>query len=356
VQLKHSYSLEKLYGENYGYRSGLNNSMIEHLKNIVKNIYKKIELRTGDLIIDIASNDGTLLRSYSNNINLKLVGIDPTAEKFKKYYPEHVSYIPNFFSSALVKEKIQQKARVITSIAMFYDLEDPMNFVKQIHDVLADDGIWVFEQSYMPEMIRKNSYDTICHEHLEYYGLKQVKWLMDKTGFKIIDVEFNNANGGSFCITVAKDGSKYKESAELVNKIVKQEEYDGFDQINIYNEFNDNILLHKKELLKFINDLREQGKVIFGYGASTKGNVILQYCGLSAKEIPYIAEVNEYKFGRLTPGSDIPIISEAEARSRKPDYFLVLPWHFRENIIKRESDFLRSGGHLLFPLPKIEIV
>lgn len=356
VQLRHTYNLEKLYGDNYGYRSGLNISMVEHLRALVKDVEKMIKLREGDLVIDIASNDGTLLSAYSSDINLKLVGIDPTADKFKKYYSSHVKYIPNFFSAALVKEKFEQKARIVTSVAMFYDLEDPTDFVSQIYDILADDGIWVFEQSYMPTMVKNTSYDTICHEHLEYYGLKQIKWIMDKVGFNIVNVQFNDANGGSFRIVVAKNNSEFKENTILVNQIIKQEQDGGFDKMNAYENFRANILESKKDLLEFIGNLQKSGKTIFGYGASTKGNVILQYCGLTPKEIPYIAEVNEYKFGRITPGTNIPIISELEARSLHPDYFMVLPWHFKDNIIKRESDYLRAGGHLFFPLPKMEII
>lgn len=356
VQLKHSYDAEKLYGANYGYRSGLNNSMVEHLKSIVNNIQKIVILNPGDLVIDIASNDSTLLSAYPDTLDIKLIGIDPTAEKFKEYYPQRIQYIPNFFSANLVKEKIGQKARVVTSIAMFYDLEDPLDFVKQIYDILVDDGIWVFEQSYMPTMIKNTSYDTICHEHLEYYGLEQIKWLTDKAGFKIIDVEFNNANGGSFRVTVAKNTSPYPENTSLVSLIIKQEEEEGYNKMAIYEAFRSQVAQHKEELLSFINDLQKKGKTVFGYGASTKGNVILQYCGLSAKEIPYIAEVNEYKFGRVTPGTNIPIISEIEARSLRPNYFMVLPWHFKENIISREAEYLRAGGHLFFPLPKLEIV
>lgn len=356
VQLRHTYNLEKLYGDNYGYRSGLNSSMVKHLRELVQDVEKKIKLQNGDLVIDIASNDGTLLSAYSNEINLNLVGIDPTSEKFKIYYPEYVQHVPNFFSSALVREKFEQKARVITSIAMFYDLEDPLDFVSQIYEVLADDGMWVFEQSYMPTMIKKISYDTICHEHLEYYSLKQIKWLMDKVGFKIVDIEFNDANGGSFRVTVAKRRSNFVEKKELIDSIIRQEEDEGFNQITVYEEFRVQVERHKQDLVEFLTHLKNQGKKVIGYGASTKGNVILQYCGLSTREIPYIAEINEFKFGRLTPGTKIPIISEIEAKALNPDYFMVLPWHFKEHIVNRELQYLNTGGHLFFPLPKLEIL
>ncbi|MBI3501280.1 MAG: methyltransferase domain-containing protein [Bacteroidetes bacterium] len=353
VQLRHSYDLSEMYGVNYGYRSGLNQSMVQHLKDIVKYIKTIIDFKKDDLVIDIGSNDSTTLQQYPSN--LTLAGVDPTGIKFKQYYPKHIDLIPDFFSYENVKKKFPgKKAKVITSIAMFYDLENPIAFVKDIYDSLADDGIWVFEQSYLPLMLEVNAYDTICHEHLEYYSLCQIKWMMEKVGFKIIDVELNDINGGSFRITVAKQKSKYQANASVA-KIEKKENQLKFKSLTPYEEFKQNVLKHKKELSELIVNLNQQGKKIFGYGASTKGNVILQYCGLTTNEIPFIAEVNEDKFGSFTPFTHIPIISEKEARKMKLDYFLVLPWHFREGILKKEKEFLRAGGKFIFPLPKIEI-
>lgn len=355
LQLRHNYDLNKLYGENYGYRSGLNKSMVDHLNSIVKKIRGTVELEKDDLIIDVGSNDSTLLQAYQDD-KLQLVGIDPTVKKFKQFYPSYIEGIPEFFSAQIVHERFNKKAKVITSIAMFYDLEEPIRFMEQIYDVLTDDGIWVLEQSYMPMMIDNVLYDTICHEHLEYYALKQIKWMTDKVGLKIIDIEFNNVNGGSFCITTAKKNSKYIENTLLINKIMSNEENKGLSSLGIYRDFEKKVINHRNELIKFIQKVKKEKKKIFGYGASTKGNVILQFCNITKKDIPYIAEINEDKFGRYTPGTHIPIISEKEAKSLKPDYFMVLPWHFKENIISREKEYLDSGGHLLFPLPKLEIV
>ena len=355
LQLRHNYDLTKLYGDNYGYRSSLNKSMVEHLKNRAQKIKRIVRLRKGDLVVDIGSNDGTLLKSY-NDASLRLVGIDPTIAKFSEYYPPHIDQIADFFSAKLLKQLIDKKAMVITSIAMFYDLEKPVNFMKQIKRVLHDDGIWVFEQSYMPRMIDNVSYDTICHEHLEYYTLKQMKWMTDRVGFKIVDIELNDVNGASFCLTVAKKNSYHKEATEKITKILKQETDRRLDDLETYRRFSKNIQQYKKELTAFIKKAKKEGKTIIGYGASTKGSVILQFCKLSKKHIPYIAEVNEYKFGRLAPGTDISIISEEEAHKYKPDYLFVLPWHFKQNIIDREQAYLKRGGQLLFPLPHIEVV
>ena len=356
VQLKHDYEMEKLYGENYGYRSGLNKSMVRHLQEIVEKIEARQKLQDGDLIIDIASNDGTLLAAYKN-AKLDLLGIDPTSDKFQEYYPEYIAHIPSFFTAEAVrKERAEKKAKVITSIAMFYDLPDPLKIMQDIESVLADDGIWVVEQSYMPAMIDNTSYDTICHEHLEYYALKQFVWMAERVNLKIIDVEFNDTNGASFALTFAKKGSNYEEVSEKVKEILDEETARGFDDLKIYEDFRKHTEQHRIDLMDFFKKAASDGKKIFGYGASTKGNVILQYCGITPKEMPYIAEVNEYKFGRVTPGTLIPIVSEKEAKEMKPDYLMVLPWHFKKGIIEREIDYLEEGGQLVFPLPKIEVV
>ena len=355
VQLHHSYDSSEMYGMNYGYRSGLNRSMVKHLGTIVQHVLSLVKPSKGDLIVDIGSNDSTLLQNYPADSGLLLTGVDPTGVKFKKYYPAHINLIPDFFSFKNVDAKYPgKKAKVITSIAMFYDLEDPVSFVKQIHQVLADDGIWVFEQSYLPAMLETNSYDTVCHEHVEYYGLKQIKFMMDACGFKIIDVQMNDVNGGSFRITVAKSGSAFVANKN-VGECASNEEKLQLDSLDTYERFRKSVEKHKSELMALIRELQGKGKKILGYGASTKGNVILQYCGLTVKDIPYIAEVNEDKFGSFTPFTHIPLISEAEARAMKPDYFMVLPWHFRKGILEKEKDFLSSGGKFIFPLPKIEI-
>ena len=356
VQLRHVYNAGDLYGETYGYRSGLNRSMVEHLHHKVKMILRKVTLKPGDMVIDIGSNDSTLLQAYPSH-GATLVGVDPLGERMRKYYPPHIHLIADFFGrKALEKRFGPRKAKIITSIAMFYDLESPLTFMRQVYELLADDGVWVFEQSYMPTMLSMNSYDTVCHEHLEYYRLKQIKWMADRTGFKILDVEFNHINGGSFSVMVAKQDSSYREDQGLVKRILKSEERMGLHTLKPYQAFRKRVFQHKKKFQAQIQKLNKSGKKVLGYGASTKGNVILQYCELCEKDIPFIAEVNPDKFGAYTPGTLIPIISEQDARAMKPDYFVVLPWHFKDNIIAREKGFLREGGKLLFPLPCPKVV
>lgn len=352
LQLAHSYSLDEMYGENYGYRSGLNTSMVAHLHGKVQRILRQVELSDGDLVIDIGSNDSTTLQAYPVEGTV-LVGVDPTGVKFKHYYPPHIQLIPDFFSAALVKERFPgQKAKVVTSFSMFYDLEDPMAFMRQVHDVLADDGVWVFEQSYMPTMLEKNSYDTVCHEHLEFYALHQIKWMADRVGFKIVDVEFNDVNGGSFSVTVTKNKGDLAVN-HAVQKILDEEHAKGLNTLAPYSAFAERVARTKSALLKFIESALAQQKTIAAIGASTKGNVLLQYCGITTKEIKLVGEVNAEKFGCYTPGTWLPIIQESVLLATKPDYLLVLPWHFREFFVKSKNF---RGMNLVFPLPELEIV
>ena len=355
LQLKHSFDLNQLYGENYGYRSGLNPTMVKHLNNKVDNILKLVSINKGDLIVDIGSNDATLLKAYSNIRTNHLVGFDPTGKKFSKYYPKNIKLIPNFFSYELFKKNFgSKKAKIITSIAMFYDLEDPLQFMSDIKKCLDDDGIWVFEQSYMPTMIEECAYDTICHEHLEYYGFYQIKWMAEKIGLKIISVELNKVNGGSFSVIIKK--GKNELNNNKFDYLIKNEKNLKLDSLLPYKNFEKRIFKHKHDLIELINKINNGSKNIFGYGASTKGNVILQYCNITKKDIPYIIEINPDKFGSYTPGTKIPIISYKEALKLKPDYLFVLPWHFRNYIIEKEKNFLKNHGKLIFPLPKIEII
>lgn len=328
---------------------------------MVKHLHAKIEkilgisqnLNENDLIIDIGSNDSTTLQAYPKNY--KLVGIDPTGIKFKKYYPEHIDLIADFFT----KENAQNffgdmKAKVITSFSMFYDLPSPLEFMSDIYNVLDDEGIWVFEQSYMPTMLEKNSYDTICHEHLEYYCLHDIYYMTEKVGFKIVDVEFNDVNGGSFSIIVSKKCSKhYSENENLVKDILKHEKALGVHTLTPYKEFQKRVEESKSNLISFLEDSKKNGKKVCGLGASTKGNVILQYCNITEDLMPFVGEVNEEKFGSFTPGTKLPIISETEVLNMEPDYLLILPWHFKEffTLNKKFKSFNK-----VFILPNLEII
>lgn len=356
LQLNHTYDADEMYGDNYGYRSGLNQSMVEHLSNKVKFLERLVQPVAGDIVLDIGSNDATTLKAYQTS-GIERIGIDPTGKKFAQYYTDDIRLVPDFFSAAAYRTITDKPAKIVTSIAMFYDLDDPIKFAQDICSVLADDGVWHFEQSYMPSMLRTNSYDTICHEHLEYYSLGIVKKILEAADMKVVDVMMNAVNGGSFAVTATKKSNKsFQPNNAVINWLLEQENRMGLNTPRPFREFEERVFRHREDLTRLIRSLVADGKKVLGYGASTKGNVVLQFCGLTAADIPAIAEVNEEKFGRVTPGSHIPIISEAEAKAMEPDYFLVLPWHFKDGILRREKEFLSSGGKFIFPFPEIEIV
>jgi hypothetical protein len=356
LQLNHSYEPDEMYGENYGYRSGLNQSMVNHLTDKVRYLERLATLKQGDVVVDIGSNDCTTLKAYSTS-GLRRIGIDPTGSKFAGYYPDDVKLVPTFFSADAYRSVESRPARIVSSIAMFYDLDAPIAFAQQIESILADDGIWHFEQSYMPSMLRLNSYDTICHEHLEYYSLGVVELILREAGLRLVDVRMNAINGGSFAVTATKAANtSIPANTAVINWLLEQEKRLGLDTPRPYRDFEERVFRHRDDLTRLIRALNADGKTVLGYGASTKGNVVLQFCGLTVDDIPAIAEVNEEKFGRFTPGTKIPIISEAEARAMKPDYFLLLPWHFKDGILRREQEYLSNGGKFIIPFPEIEIV
>lgn len=352
VQLGETYDPAQMYGQNYGYRSGLNPSMVAHLQGTISRLLAKQPLRPDSVVIDIGSNDSTTLQAYPAG-GCTPIGVDPTGVKFRKYYPPHITLIPEFFPSASLRRVMgDRKAAIITSFSMLYDLEDPQQFARSVAQELDEEGLWVFEQSYMPTMLARNSYDTVCHEHQEYYALQQIKWMADRANLKLIDVELNDVNGGSFCVTAARQESRREPAAE-VESMLRREREQGLSGLGPYREFARRVAESREALRAFLDAARRSGKRVHGLGASTKGNVILQYCGITDADVAQIGEVNEDKFGAYTPGSLIPIVPEDRVLAEAPDYLLVLPWHFRRFFL---GNARFPKGKLLFPLPSVEVV
>jgi hypothetical protein len=353
LQLDRTFDLQEMYGDNYGYRSGLNLQMVEHLSAKIAAIQEKTSLQPGDLVIDIGANDGTSLGSYSED--LLLVGVDPTGEKFRQYYKEHIQLIPDFFSAGLIRDVFpDKKAKVVTSFSMLYDLEDPVAFAKDIALILdPSDGIWVFEQSYMPLMIERMSFDTICHEHLEYYGLKQIVWLAEQADLKILDVDLNDVNGGSFSVIAAPKSSRWQVNSEKIAGLLSAEKQAQFDELRPYRQFYEDLKSTREELIQFVSCAHAEGRTVAALGASTKGNILLQYCGFTESDISAVGDVNPEKYGAVTPGTWIPIKEEKQVLEQKFDYLIVLPWHFKEFFLSNKA-FV--GQNLVFLLPKLEVV
>lgn len=353
LQLEHTYDAAEMYGAGYGYRSGLNASMSAHLNARAQQILSQEGLRAGDMVVDIGSNDGTSLNAFPGDAGLHLLGIDPSGGKFRQYYRPDVSLLPDFFSAALLSEHAGgRSARVISSYSMFYDLEQPLEFAREVASSLVDGGLWVFEQSYMPTMLSQNAYDTVCHEHLEYYGLKQIVWIAERAGFSIERVEFNDINGGSFCVFARKTGRAPQHSG-VVDTIIGIEESRALHTLAPYRAFSDRVDLCRHELRSFLERSAEAGRKICGLGASTKGNVVLQHAGIGPELLPVIGEVNADKFGCFTPGSLIPIVPEEAVLGMAPDALLLLPWHF-EAFFRNSGKF--AGTSLVAPLPWLRML
>lgn len=352
LQMEHTVPSEILY-DAYWYRSGTNLTMRNHLKEIVHTA-RNVVRNPNSKVLDIGCNDGTLLSNYPDSF--QKFGCDPSdvAKEVK-----HARVVQDVFPSKSLDNLLNgDKMDIITSIAMFYDLPNPIEFVKNINHHLSIDGVWIFEMSYMPLMLELDSYDTICHEHLEYYSLSILNYICSQGGMKIFKISFNDINGGSIrCYACKKDCDKFftNEDSELINKVLKEENLKKLNTSQPYFDFQNRIEKLKIELNSLLKNLKSEGKKVHIYGASTKGNTILQWCEIDNSLIEYAAERNPDKFGAITLGTNIPIISEEESRSMLPDYYLVLPWHFKKEFIEREKELLERGTKFIFPVPKIEV-
>lgn len=353
VQLEESSDPDLMYGENYGYASSLNPTMVQHLEDKAERLVKYFSEGSLHTALDIGSNDGTFLNALSPRIENGF-GFDPVAVKYESRYRSNLSAVGKFFSASEFSKVSARKADLITSIAMFYDLEDPVHFARDIRDSLAPEGIWHFEQSYLPTMLAKNSYDTICQEHLEYYSLNAIHEILTRANLRIIDVGANQVNGGSLAVS-AVHASSVRDASPVVSWWLYDERASGAIEFENMIAFRERVDGLRDSLFDLVVAIRSSGKSVAGLGASTKGNTILQYSGLTHAYIDEIFDVNPDKFGKVTPGTSIPIAPESEIVDRMPDYLLVLPWHFRDFLIERLRGYILKGGRLIFPLPQIEI-
>jgi hypothetical protein len=357
LQLAESPDPALMYGENYGYRSGLNASMVAHLTRKARGLERMLDLQPGDRVLDIGANDGTLLRAYSTP-RLNRIAIDPTLRKWAEFYDrdDWIAQVPDFFTADLYWAVAPRPARLVTSVAMFYDLPDPVAFARDVASILADDGLWHVEVAYAPQMLRTGAYDGICHEHLEYYSLATLLGIADRAGLYAVDVSTNGTNGGSLAVTLAKKGSVRRRECDTTSHLLAAETRSGVNGPLAWAGFADTVRQRQRDLLGLLTTLRVNGRTISALGASTKGNILLQSSGIGTQLVDRIGEVNPDKFGRVTPGTGIPIVAEAEVLGARPDYLLVLPWHFREGLTARLSGYIADGGRVIYPLPDIEIV
>ena len=353
VQLNKSFNLKYLYAPDYGYRTGINQTMTNHMADIKEKLIRRVKLRSGDSVLDIASNDATLLNFYNKNI-IK-VGIDPLVNKYFKYYKKVNYKISDFFSADKILKKTKNKFKIITALAVFYDAKDPNEFLNDIKSLLQKDGILLLEQADLLSMIKFKTFDTICHEHLYYYSTKVIIEMVSKNNLRVFDIKKNKINGGSTQYFISRQDSKFKINYKSINPVLREEKKYKLENKKTFINFFKKINHIKFKTQKHLNSIVSKNKKIHGYGASTKGNVLLQYFNINKKYIKFIADRNPKKYNHYTPGTKIKIISEKKSRMLLPDYYFVLPWHFKKEILKREKKMINKGCKFIFPLPNYKI-
>ena len=354
VQLDRNFDLNYLYGKSYGYRTGINKTMTDHIKKIVRKCSALVKLKSKQYVLDIGSNDATLLNFYANDI-IK-VGVDPLVNKYKKFYKKINYKISNFFKiKDIEKIKIKKKFKIISALSVFYDLRDPNKFIKEIKKILDDKGVFVLEHVDLYYIIKNNIFDTICHEHLVFYSSKIIIEMMKNNGLKVFNHEYYEINGGSSRYYICHSKTNFKVSKNI-KKVLLRENLQGIELKKTYKLFFTKILNEKIKLIKLIKKIKNEEQDIHGYGASTKGNVLLQFYNINNKVVNYIADRNPLKWNSFTPGTKIKIISESQSRKIKPHFYLVLPWHFKNEILIREKNIRKKGTKFIFPLPKVRVV
>ena len=347
LQLGHTVKSDLLF-RNYYYRSGMNQTMRDALADITTQSQKKVVLERRDTVVDIGANDGTLLNTYPQGITK--IGFEPALNLREDAERGGNHIISDYFSRQAYPEKAN-KAKIVTAIAMFYDLEDPHQFVSDVADILADDGVFTIQLSYLPLMLFQNAFDNVCHEHLAYHSLRSLDFIVSKHGLKMFDAEINDVNAGSIRVYMGRERSP----SPMMIALRQWEEAIRLDTRHPFDEFAERVEAIRDQLVSIVGNITSEGKKVYGYAASTKGNVTLQYCGFGPEHIPAIADINRRKWGKYCAGSGIPVVSEEEARKDNPDYFLVLAWAFMDEFRRREEKWRRQGGQFIIPMPEVRI-
>ena len=353
LQLKETVKPDLLYKQ-YFYRSAVSDTMRADLKKVVVDVTSRVNLSDGDFVLDIGANDCTMLSYFPDNLNRR--GIEPAENIDWSNVANDIVIVNDYFTrDAVVRAVGDNKVKAFTSCAMFYDIDDPNAFIATIKEFLHSDGVFCIQLSYLPAMLRNINFYDICNEHLEYYSLNTLQYLMNRHGLEIYDAEENDVNGGSVRVMITHTEANKRKTVRM-QKLVQIENEMRLDEKETYTLFHDKILDMKNKIRHTIGEETKRGNLVIGLGASTKGNMLLQMFGIGKETIPYISERNPDKVGLRTLGTDIELISEEAARLLEPSYMLVLPWYFKDEIVKREKEYLESGGALLIPMPYPHIV
>lgn len=354
VQLKHTVNLDLMYRQ-YWYKSSLNPSMVKQLRQLYKDTLERVELEDGDCVLDIGCNDGTLLSFYDKTIFT--VGVDPASNLSSEAAKYMSVYVNDYFDmDKLIPVRYGRTNiyKVITSIAMFYDLPEPLRFIKDIKACLHPEGIWVVQFQDLISMLKTNAFDNICHEHLEYYTISNIRYMLQMFNLEIFDMEYNSTNGGSLRLYISHKG--IKNVTHNVDKFLfREEQYLNLTKTPMLDFYN-RVQKQRNDLLSLLFRIKASSEKVYVIGASTKGNTLLQYYGIGNSIIDKALEVNSDKFGLRTIGSNIEIIPEEEGMKDNPEYLLILPWHFRAHFDSKFEDYINKGGKLIYPLPEVTVI
>ena len=354
VQLRHNADMGEMYGTTYGYHSSISPMMVRHLKEKFDELVAFAKPKPGEFVLDIGCNDGTFLNFY-RSYSVKRFGVDPSSKKFRDMFDSDIEVAYDFFTADTVRAMSGNASyKIVSSIAMFYDIDQPLQFVQEVADLLQKDGIWLVEIAYLPLMMTNLAYDQVMHEHLTYLGLRQMDHLARKSGLKILDISTNHMNGGSINIIMGKEESPYPVNSRKIDVMMQAEA--PLSTLAPFKRFANRVANHRDEVRHLLGLIKDSGKVVWGYGASTKGNVIMNYCGLGTSHLPAVCDKNPYKHGRVTPQTRIPIVSQEEMRNANPDYLFVNIWHLRREVLKDEKDYIMNGGQMIFSLPRPHLV
>jgi SAM-dependent methyltransferase len=351
LQLSRRHDIEAMYAA-YPYTSSTNSSMARILGDVARSGRAAADLRPGDLVLDIGGNDGTLLSFFAED-DLDLVTIDPARNVEPVFESERFTHSRDFFSAETYREVADRPARLVFSVAMYYHLDDPLAFTREVAEVLADDGVWVIQMAYLPAMLRTNMYDNIVHEHAGYYATRHMQWIMERAGLEVFDVTLNDVYGGSFRVFVKKAGAQAHPATERLAETLRAEDELALFEPDTYASFQRRVERSREELVGLCREIVSRGETIWVYGASTKGNTILQFCGLDAAQLVAAADANPFKVGKYIVGADIPIRGEDEMRAARPDWLLALPYSFVEAFMDREAELVARGTRFLVPLPEV---
>ena len=354
IQLRHNASIEEMYGTTYGYHSSISPTMVSHLKKKFDEVVAFVDLKPGECVLDIGCNDGTFLNFYEP-FKVRRFGVDPSSKKFRDQFHRDITVEYKFFSEKVVRLMSgDEQYKIISSIAMFYDINNPLEFMQQVSALLQDDGIWLVEVAYLPLMLSTLAYDQVMHEHLTYLALCQMSYMAQRAGLQLLDISTNYMNGGSINIICGKQSGPYQANQQKITSMLAAEE--PLKHLDTFQRFATRVKNHRDEVRSLLGLLKQAGKSVCGYGASTKGNVVMNYCALDTSLVEAVCDKNPYKDGRLTPQTRIPIVSQETMRKRNPDYLFVNIWHLRQEVLLDERDYILNGGTMIFSLPRLHLV